>query len=72
MELIGTKIITHLGREKQESSRQMSGLVAALHYSPEEILIELKHLIETGLVERYGNGKRHAYKISTSSVLTDK
>lgn len=58
------RILNHIKENpKNESSRSMSGFVAALPWPAEEIRQALDQLVADGVIVRYGNGKRHCWKL---------
>ncbi len=61
---LAERILEHLKAHKEESKRDMSGLIAAFGETESrgQIRLWLDQLVRNGLVERYGNGKRHCWR----------
>lgn len=62
---LAERILEHLKAHKDESKRDMSGLVAAFGETerPGQIRLLLDQLVRDGRVERYGNGRRHCWRV---------
>lgn len=65
------RILDHISANREESKRDMSGLVAAFRdeLNPGQIRSILAGLVDAGQLIRYGNGKRHCWRVATAPAV---